>query len=195
MTTPLAKASWQNTYPPAPCGPPGCEGCLHQCAQVYRSQSSGCYQYLCTSFQVLGTCLIATGKAHGNNFTLDLEETLDPTALQPGILDSCKTLLSPSWESHSAPSGVPWPAKACPNSTNCIQHLPLKPQDLQNRSLGTRRRTSAASQVVEMQRKSMPQSSQLGTQRSIRSKPASQHKQNKGRRHGAKPVICVYIHM
>ena len=83
--------------------------------QVYGSQSSS-YWYPFISFQVLGTCLIATGTAPEHHFTLDLEGILDPIALHSGSLASSKTVLLLQWECHLAPSAVPWPAQMVPKT-------------------------------------------------------------------------------
>ena len=72
--------------------------------------------YLITCFQVLGTCLIATGTAPEHQITLHVEGILDPMA-QPSILDSSKAVLPPAWEFHLAPCGVPGPAPLVPNTT------------------------------------------------------------------------------
>ena len=152
-------------YPPAPCGPPGGRGSFQsqvtvqvycyrsavQCPfQVYGSQSSS-YWYLFTSFQVLDTCLIATGTAPEHHFTIDFGGILDPMALQSGTLASSKTaLLLKKGMPFSTFWQVPWPAQVYPNGTKGIQQVPLKPQGIQNGFQATPKWSPAASEGTQM---------------------------------------------
>ena len=67
--------------------------CIQCPLQVYGPQSSS-YLSLFTSFEYCN-CLIATGTAQDEHFTINFGRILNPMALQSGILVSIKPVLPP----------------------------------------------------------------------------------------------------
>ena len=110
--------------------------------QVYGSQSSS-YWYQFTSFQVLGTCLIASSTAQEHHFTVTFGWIHLAMALQSGTWLQQNS----ARDCHLGLFRLPWPT-VCPNGTKGIQQVPLMPQGLQNGSQWIPKWSPTASQLT-----------------------------------------------
>ena len=149
--------------------------------QVYGLLSSS-YLVSVTSFTVLGTCLIATATAQEHHFIVTLGGIVDPMALQSSTLASSKTTLPLRWESHLAPSRVPWPApmvqnttRKCPRSAKCNPRTTTSaPRPSKCRSRASKMKTNPVKRA---------------------SKTVSRLPEIRGQRQGAKPLGYIYIYI
>ena len=145
--------------------------------------------YLFTSFQVLGTCLIATGTPQVHDFTLTFGWIHLAIALRSDILDSSKTVLLLKWEHHLAPCGVPLPPQVCPNGTKGMLWTPQAPSVLKASIIDAKGLPNGANQHHKAA------TSKQANQPSAISNPASHKPQNWGWRQGAKSLGYIYIYI